>query len=562
MKKQPRRVKSFVSLVLILALVVTVSAPNLYSREAHAEDAQLFKIITNRPMLGEAITTNASEETMVKWYVGDRLVSDSKQYIPDETALEQWIIAKAYTGNEQIGEDKIYFSKLPVIYINTDNSAPITTKETYLSADMYVQGNQQYDMQYNGRAQIKLRGNISTSFEQKPYKLKLEQSTDLLGFGKNKHWVLLSNYVDQCSLRNKISTELAEKMGVSSMKATQVDVVINGEFAGMYNFFEQIRIANTRVNIKNWEDIAKEIAAGIYDNNKENLTKTDKKKMEDELCADLLWVTSKKYCYRDTEYNVEDYCAASLDISGGYLFEMSGEYDELSKFTTSNGTKVMLKSPEYLYANESMMNYVKSYWEDVEEALSSQDGYNTKGQNYKELVDVDSMVAYWLTQEIMGNNDAQEKSRFAYKDTNGKMIYGPIWDFDWGGGSYTVGDYAKEWTVSEGSIWNTFIDDPYFQVKALDKYWQVRDYLESIVENDGILDHYYQLLKEAGAANDTKYPEDSFWGMTGRNFETDFQMYKTYFKERLAWLDEQFASYQSLNTSLRLVPGSPYPSGT
>lgn len=194
--------------------------------------------------------------------------------------------------------------------------------------------------------------------------------------------------------------------------------------------------------------------------------------------------------------------------------------------------------------------------------MSSQDGYNTKGQNYKELVDVDSMVAYWLTQEIMGNNDAQEKSRFAYKDTNGKMIYGPIWDFDWGGGSYTVGDYAKEWTVSEGSIWNTFIDDPYFQVKALDKYWQVRDYLESIVENDGILDHYYQLLKEAGTANDTKYPEDSFWGMTRRNFETDFQMYKTYFKERLAWLDEQFASYQSLNTSLRLVPGSPYPSGT
>ena len=376
-------------MVLTAVLILTTSIPNFYMREVHAQETQVLKITTSRPVPGEAVTTNASQEMTVKWYIKDQLVSESKQYMPDEDALEQWITARAYVGDEQIGEDRLYFSRLPVIYINIDDSEPITSKESYLSADMYVQGNRQYDMQYDGRTQIRLRGNISTSFEQKPYKIKLGQSTDMFGFGKNKHWVLISNYVDQCSMRNKISAELAEKLGVASMKATPVDV--------------------------------------------------------------------------------------------------------------------------------------------------------------------DSMVAYWLTQEIMGNNDAQEKSRFAYKDTNGKLVYGPVWDFDWGGGSFTVGDYAREWTVSEGSIWNTFIDDPYFQVKALDKYWHVREYLQSIVEDGGVLDQSYQQLKEAGAANDRRYPEDSFWGMMRRNFDTDFQMYKTYFKERLAWLDEQFASYQSINTSLRLV---------
>lgn len=278
MKKQSRKATGFVSLLLIAALVLTMSVPGSYDRKVYAQKIQVFKITANRLVPGEAVTTNASQETTVKWYIEDQLVSESKQYIPDENALEKWITARAYVGSEQIGEDKFYFSKLPVIYINTDDAAPITTKESYLSADMYVQGNKQYDMQYNGRAQIRLRGNISTSFEQKPYKIKLDQSTDMFGFGKNKHWVLISNYVDQCSMRNKISTELAEKLGVASMKATQVDVVINGEFAGMYNFFQQIRIDDSRVNIKNWEDTAKEIAADIYSKNKTNLDKTDKKK--------------------------------------------------------------------------------------------------------------------------------------------------------------------------------------------------------------------------------------------------------------------------------------------
>lgn len=140
--------------ILIFVIALLVSAPNLNMREA----AQLFKISTNRPMIGESVTTNANKETTVKWYIGNRLVSEAKQYIPDETALEQWITAKAYDGNEKIVEDKFYFSKLPVIYINTDNSAPITTKESYVSANLFVQGNKQYDMQYNGRTQIRLRG--------------------------------------------------------------------------------------------------------------------------------------------------------------------------------------------------------------------------------------------------------------------------------------------------------------------------------------------------------------------------------------------------------------------
>lgn len=67
------------------------------------------------------------------------------------------------------------------------------------------------------------------------------------------------------------------------------------------------------------------------------------------------------------------------DISGGYLFEFSEEYDEVSKFTTSSGVlgvRTMMKSPEYLYTNTDMFNYCQDYLQKYWDACTSWDGYN------------------------------------------------------------------------------------------------------------------------------------------------------------------------------------------
>ena len=49
---------------------------------------------------------------------------------------------------------------------------------------------------------IRGRGNSTWGAEKNPFKFKLEKSTDLLGMGKNKHWVLLANHYDLSLLRN------------------------------------------------------------------------------------------------------------------------------------------------------------------------------------------------------------------------------------------------------------------------------------------------------------------------------------------------------------------------
>lgn len=117
-----------------------------------------------------------------------------------------------------LASDRIWFSTLPVVYINTDDGAAITSKTEYKSASMLIQGSKKYgagnQYNYDGTIQIKGRGNSSWTPPKKPYKIKLDTSTDIFGFGKNKHWVLLANYYDESLARNTVANEIATEMGL------------------------------------------------------------------------------------------------------------------------------------------------------------------------------------------------------------------------------------------------------------------------------------------------------------------------------------------------------------
>ena len=65
---------------------------------------------------------------------------------------------------------------------------------------MKIQGNERYNLEttklYDGKIEIKGRGNSTWGLPKKPYKIKLDSKTNLFSMGKNKHWVLLANYYD------------------------------------------------------------------------------------------------------------------------------------------------------------------------------------------------------------------------------------------------------------------------------------------------------------------------------------------------------------------------------
>ncbi|MDD6007519.1 MAG: hypothetical protein PUC21_09485, partial [Bacteroidales bacterium] len=89
---------------------------------------------------------------------------------------------------------------LPVMYINTIGGMPITSKETYVKATYYVDalGIDGYknvaSASLPDTMQIRGRGNYTwTGFDKKPYRIKLDNKTALLGMNKSKHFVLLAH---------------------------------------------------------------------------------------------------------------------------------------------------------------------------------------------------------------------------------------------------------------------------------------------------------------------------------------------------------------------------------
>ncbi len=105
-------------------------------------------------------------------------------------------------------------------------------------------------------AQVKVRGNWTTTYDKKPLRLKFDQKQNLLGLNDGaemKNWLLLAEYKDVSMLRNKTAIDIANELlaaeGLYVSDATFVEVVVNGTYWGLYLLAEQQQIHENRVNI-------------------------------------------------------------------------------------------------------------------------------------------------------------------------------------------------------------------------------------------------------------------------------------------------------------------------
>ena len=420
--------------------------------------------------------------------------------------------------------------------------------------------------------EIKVRGNTTSSYPKKPWKIKLGKKTEMFGIPKSKHWVLLANYNDQSMLRNKLAYDFANDIGSLGMKSTWVECVLNGTWQGTYQFCEHIRIAKERVNVHDWEGDAGDIAEAFA--KAHGLTDDQEDALATQLEQNLSWVTSDSFTFATNGVPLTGQPSALLkkftnDITGGYLFEFSNEYDETSKFTTTSGRlalKTMLKNPEYLRTNADMMNYCQTFLQNYWDACTSIDGYSTEGKYIGAYCDFESMVNYWLAMELFGNNDAVYKSRYGYKGQGEKFAFGPVWDFDWGVGSVRVSTNAEEWKcqdrgVPQQAFFKEWSDNPEFCTRLFVRYWQVRDRFASCIADGGLIDQATNYLNEACRANSARWDpvHDKKYNLGAESFAADVSRLRTYLTQRLAWLDQQFADVPTLMASLKLTTSTnPY----
>ena len=120
---------------------------------------------------------------------------------------------KYYTGpRTQGGSLEEVNTGLPKVVINTPEAQPIVSKETWMENATLTIYDTDGSVSYQGTTQVKGRGNSTWGYPKKPYALKLDKKSVILGMPKHKRWCLLANFMDRTMIRNDVSFELARQM--------------------------------------------------------------------------------------------------------------------------------------------------------------------------------------------------------------------------------------------------------------------------------------------------------------------------------------------------------------
>lgn len=437
-----------------------------------------------------------------------------------------------------------YHSAIPTVVISSTTDYYSLDRNRYSNAKLKIYTTAKYaNTSYNGATEIRLRGNSTAYAYKRPFKLKLDKKTDLFGMGKSKHWVLLANVYDWSNMRNKLSYDLSMSLGMVGCDSIFVNLIYNDQYYGLYQLSENVRIDPGRVDIYDWEDTAKAVAKSIA--LFEGLSEEEKEALEDRLTTNLAWVTSGQ----SGQYKISDYYDTStFNTNGGYLLENDFYYDEVSRFTTQNDMKLMVKSPEYLSTNKVMFEELQTYIQDMENAIYSPNRLNSAGRHYTEYMDLTSFLDFWMVNQLFKNVELLFKSCYMYKDVDQPLVFGPVWDMDWTSGNHVnlwgLSGAYDSWKHSESQdreYWyRALYNDPNFIVQLYDRWNEIQDKIDDMMARIDVLDG--EIRKQAELDNQT------WW--YGSSYQDEVKALRSWLENRRAWMKEQFATPDSLIRSL------------
>lgn len=407
-------------------------------------------------------------------------------------------------------------TNIPTVYIDTENSAPVTSKSDYVSGTVTVVSADRDECCDALPMGIRGRGNSTWSMEKKPYRVKFDKKTNFLNnTAKAKNWVFLANYADKTLIRNAIAFEISRFVGLEYTPSIKfVDVVLNDKYVGNYMVTDQTEVNPGRVPVEEQET-------------------TDTQEPE---------------------------------ISGGYLLELDGFADgEPVWFQTGQGMKVTVKYPKDDKINEQQLKYITDYVCEFERRLFS-DGFSDPEKGFRSMVDENSLVNWYIACELTANSDSFW-STYIYKKRNDDHIYfGPMWDYDIAFNNDNrlgnailklMRDHAHEPRVWIRRMWQ----DAKFRENVNKRWMQlveegIEDYLLDAV------DSYAALIDDSQALN------FKTWPVLNRRVYLENSVFPTYkegvdylsdfISERIAFLTESFAQTDPSATLVEINSDSKY----
>lgn len=441
----------------------------------------------------------------------------------------------------------------------------------------------------------------------KPYNIKLNKSTSLLGMGAAKKWCLLANAGDNTLIKNQLTYDFAKYIGIKYQPICKpVDLYVNQQYIGSYQLSERVEIKTNRLDISDaFENL--EIANGTTDAATGAVIPADLTGTAVETTGKTSGLAGKDFTGHTVgAYKSSPSLKEPTDYTGGYLYELeiSNRWiNENAGFCAYNRQGWVIKNADY--ASSNMVSY--SY--DLLYALGSS-VYNSgvvpstskttncsglsalteipqgsrsitnpapatqyQGKKWSDLLDADSAVRYYWTQEFFKNMDSSTSSTYFFKDSDAvdsKLYAGPMWDMDnsigynqngsrWGY-SYTSSDgwYTKNariyrWRSDDSTMdYDSDSKSPLNFYAALatncsdfwdmaEKYWYkyinpAVDILQGkATDGKGILkstEYYVNTVAKSGAMNALRFDSsfDAASIISGIN---------NWFSERQTWIDNQ-----------------------
>lgn len=353
--------------------------------------------------------------------------------------------------------------------------------------------------------QIKARGNYTrTGFAKKPFKLKLGSKQALLGLTKSKHFAILAHADDSKGyLRNFTGFNLGKRIGLPWTPDQQpVEVVINGDYRGLYFLTESIRVEEKRVNIVelNDEETDGKLISGGYIVELDNYDEP----YESQIVMDEKVANGANVGYVD-----------KLRVT----FDTPEVYSDLQrKFITEQFT--------------AMNNYV--------------------GQNNDALwsyLDLDDAARYYLVEEIVSHTESYHGSTYLFRDYGDgqKWHFSPLWDFGNAFNGATDRFFYNPGVTPFGNTWipsfrvnKTFND----KVKATWLWFMSNEY-EGLIDD---IDTYVAHISAAAKADHERWksaPVPNGGNSVANNSDMQSRRNEVvnHLNAKINWLKGQFGDY-------------------
>lgn len=441
---------------------------------------------------------------------------------------------------------------------------------------------------YSGElTSIKGRGNSTfTEYIKKPYQIKLSKKTDLIGGTKeeaNKKWVLLANAAESTLIHNSTTFALANLLGMPyTPQYEAVDLYYDGEYRGAYMLTEKTEVGSSRIDISDTDELIEDLNADTdaYEN-PVVVTKTIASKGETDAAENS--AGSYKYVSSLVEPELPEGAQhhaylLEIDFTKRWQEGQSGYVDELSGFMTKKSQAVVTKNPEYLTKETGA--YISAFWQEFEDAVYSEDGYNeATGKYYYEYCDLDSLVKLYLINELGKNYDAFTSSAYFYLPENSDIMYaGPVWDFDLcygiGHNNRAVASNPEKFFATEKYLINGLIKIESFRdalKKTLDKndgefYLAVQQLLGS----DGIIAEQASVVSVQQKLNFIVwdiFAEDYFF--YSKNYypivvadgdeltwENSVKFFESFISERINWLSDEVSEWHGDTYTIKTDTGT------